>query len=426
MNAPARFRMSDQAAVVALVDGNSHLGPWSTARARIGHLPVETPFADVVGARLEELDGDANTHDIRAYIANTGNGSYAELSFMAKAAERRYFRVWLGTGRQEGPSGRIDATIDLVEGRFTNMGALGEGVHEVEAKIEPLDGGWFGCRVLCRFDKPPREINSLLTTADAKGTLLAGSDGAGIGLARLQVAFPQASELCRYPLAGEVRSLVDRIDVDILSFLKSEIADSPDVYWWYKRFAETGRGLSPMDRAIIRFWLERFGATRRMIDIGAGIGQTALALSLHGVSTLAVESDGKNFRLLSSLREQMALLHDLRLTERMKTKRGRYPDATVEDIDRNSVLVVQGLGATLTPEEEARLITAVAPADGIIFTERLFFKPRDTEEERAELINSFRALGFGEPEVVVDMAGSGDSYSLWRVLYMPNERPIVR
>jgi hypothetical protein len=88
--------------------------------------------------------------------------------------------------------------------------------------------------------------------------------------------------------------------------------------------------------------------------------------------------------------------------------------------------MIPSAGATLTPEEEARLITAVAPADGIIFTERLFFKPRDTEEERAELINSFRALGFGEPEVVVDMAGSGDSYSLWRVLYMPNERPIVR
>ena len=211
------------------------------------------------------------------------------------------------------------------------------------------------------------------------------------------------------------------VDSQMLSFMKKERLGGPLYQWYETRFLPLDYGISPIDRVISRFVLERFGTDKRIIEVGAGFGQCCILLSAHGVETVPIEADATNFERLGRAIELAAEKIDGAIAERCSPFYGKYPEDALHLIDGDSILFFRSLTRTMTKEQEDRLYESLRMARGIIIEKRMFFKVRDEEGEREEMIGRIMDLGFGEPETIMGWDDWNFGFAPDSLVFMGNQ-----
>ena len=211
------------------------------------------------------------------------------------------------------------------------------------------------------------------------------------------------------------------VDSQMLSFMKKERLGGPLYQWYETRFLPLDYGVSPIDRVISRFVLERFGTDKRIIEVGAGFGQCCILLSAHGVETVPIEVGTANFETLGRAIELAAEKIDGAIAERCSPFYGEYPADALHLVDDDSILMFPSLTWTMTEEEENRLYDSLRLAKGVILGKRMFFKLRDEEGEREEMIERIMDLGFGEPETIMGWDDWNFGFAPDSLVFMGNQ-----
>ena len=216
------------------------------------------------------------------------------------------------------------------------------------------------------------------------------------------------------------RDLADVVSDEILAFLLSELKAKGDLYQWYKtRYLPNNIGLSRIDREIASFVLRRFGATRKTLEVGAGVAQCSQLLALSGVHAIGVEASSAHMDMMKRLTRRLSSSFDPELLKRFTPVLGFYPDDVGSHIDEKTIVIVPSLGSTLTAEQEIKVFDALRPAAGVILGERMFFRVRDTAEERTEMISQIQKRGFGNPETIFAWDDWHFGFHPDRIIYLP-------
>jgi hypothetical protein len=145
-------------------------------------------------------------------------------------------------------------------------------------------------------------------------------------------------------------------------------------------------------------------------------------MALSGVQAKGIEAAEAHRQMLERLRKRLAATFDPTLEARLGIVEGLYPDQAIPHIDGRTIVIVPSLGTTLTPAQEIAVYDALAPAAGVILGERMFFKVRETREERDAMIAEIRKRGFGEPEIVFAWDDWHFGFHPDRIIYLPRCR----
>jgi hypothetical protein len=209
---------------------------------------------------------------------------------------------------------------------------------------------------------------------------------------------------------------------EILEFLLQEReARGGEIYQWYEtRYVALGIGLSIIERKITEFILRKFGNSRRIVEVGAGVGQCSLLLAACGVDVSPIESSEDHFDMMERLSRRISeKIHDIE--GHFSPVEGLYPDVSEEAIDGDpSILLFPSLSWTQSEEEEAESMRAMRKSEGVIISLEHHFRQRD-DEEKQELIDRIMREGFGEPEEVFSWEDWGFGFRPDRIVYMKNE-----
>jgi hypothetical protein len=227
-----------------------------------------------------------------------------------------------------------------------------------------------------------------------------------------------------FNLADNRRDLVELVNDEIFAFFAAEMAAQGDLYQWYKyRYIDNNIGLSMIDREITNFIIRRFGSTRKILEVGAGVGQCTQFLALCGVDGIGLDSYGAHFEMMKRLSDRLNERFDCDIARHFKAACGFFPDDAAQYIDSKTIVLVPSVGCTLTPEQEVGVFDALVPADGVIIGVRAFFRLRDTEEERDLMVQEIQKRGFGDPEVVFAWNTISFGFMPDRIVYLPKIRP---
>ena len=204
----------------------------------------------------------------------------------------------------------------------------------------------------------------------------------------------------------QIESQVDR---EIAAFLEDEYTERGDeLYGWYRyRFLAKNNnyltrtiGLAPYDKAIARFVVENCSFAKRFVEVGAGLAQESMLLAMQGISTVAIETNGANFDMMTRLLERLTQRLDPELPKRMRPIRDFFPTNAADYVDRETVVAFPTLSWTIDADQEKAILDALPLAGGVILSVYDFFRHRGEPAEREELIAQIRARGFDAPVVV--------------------------
>ncbi len=411
---------------LAYADMISSLRQWATVRATLSETVIETPLPNVRARKLvEAITLSEQTHDIRADISNPADGKKFRMALVVRSEERTQVRFWLGNS---GGVDRVDVTFDLTTGMPLAGYSVNSNWHLVDVGSEAIGGSWHICWIVAEAKRSVPELFVLITTSAGRAGLMPVGDGkSGLWIGGLRVDIvddcdPFREDAARRPDDNR-RDLADIVSEEILAYLKEEYEASGDLYQWYRtRYLPNNIGLSRIDREIASFVLRRFGATRKTVEIGAGIGQCSQLLALCGVQAIGVEASFAHFEMMRRLTDRLSARFDLTLPQRLQPLRGFYPDDVGPYIDGQTIVIVPSVGSSLTPEQEIKVFDALRPADGVILGVRAFFRVRETEEERETMVEEIQKRGFGNPEVVFEWKDHSFGFVPDRIIFFPRVR----
>ncbi|MDC0055894.1 hypothetical protein OAJ94_02460 [Deltaproteobacteria bacterium] len=214
-------------------------------------------------------------------------------------------------------------------------------------------------------------------------------------------------------------SIFDEYNRIILQFLKEEKERKGEIYQWYeRRYLAQEVGLSIIERRIVDFILERFGTSKQIVEIGAGVAQCSFLLAGHGVDVVPVESSHECFDMMTELAEKISTI-DSKIKKHFKPIKGKYPMVVHEkSISANSIFMFPSLSFGQTEEEELQSMMSMKLSDGVIIGLTQHFRPRNSEEEKEELIKQVRELGFGEPIEIFSWNDSNFGFAPDRIVYL--------
>ena len=406
---------------LAYVDVTNAPADWNVVRASLSIDSVPTPIEGIQGRKLiEAVTPDATTHDIRGHVANPGGARRFRLSLLVCSDEREQIRLWLGTA--PGGGERTDVSFDLKTGQPLAYTAT-KTWRVRDAGTEAIGKSWCICWIVAEVKESLSTLFVLVTTAVARGmpTVGDGKSGLWIGGVRVDALSDTDSDTSvTVRLDDNRKDLADLVSAEILTFLREEFDACGDIYHWYRtRYLANNVGLSKIELAIANFVISRYAATRKVLEIGAGIAQCSQFLALSGVQTIGIEANTAHFEMMRRLVDRLSARFDPELTKRFTPLQAFYPDDVSSHIDEKTVVIVPSLSSTLTPEQEIRIFDALRPADGIILGTRLFFRSRETEDERRVLIEEIQKRGFGEPEMILRWNDWNFGFAPDRIIYLP-------
>lgn len=401
------------------------LTPWMTVRASLSESTLPSPIPGVIARKLvEDLSPmEAATHDIRAHVANAAGARRFRVALVARFDERDQIRIWLGTGGPSGGRERVDAAIDLRSGSPIAVYTGGSNWRLVDVGSEELADAWRICWIVGEIETAVPDLFVLVTTSIKQGFVPTGDGKSGVWLGGLRVDAlddVEPRKVTGPSLEDNRRDLADLVSDEILSFLQEEFEVSGDLYQWYKtRYLPNKIGLSRIDREIANFVIRRFGATRKTLEVGAGVGQCSHLMALCGVHASGIEASSSHFDMMGRLTKRLTGRFDADLPTRFTPIRGFYPDDASPFVDERTIVIVPSLGSTLTPEQEVRIFDALREANGVILGMRMFFVTRESEEERQKMVEEIRKRGFGEPEVVLKWDDWSFGFAPDTIIFMP-------
>jgi hypothetical protein len=94
------------------------------------------------------------------------------------------------------------------------------------------------------------------------------------------------------------------------------------------------------------------------IEAGAGLGQLATVLSMHGLRAIGVECDSNRF---VAMRDLFAELPEAKNATAVK---GMFPDAAKDLLTPSSVVIFTGFVNGLVKTEEDRILKSIAAVGG--------------------------------------------------------------
>mgnify|MGYP003607644804 CR=1 FL=1 len=404
---------------LALVDFSRPLAGWNVIRSSLSIGSIPTPVEGVAARKLiEAVTSDARTHDIRSYVPIQDEVRRFRLAALVRADERDQVRFWLGTGTGSSGAERVDVTYDLKTGQ-PHASFASNTWRILDADSEEVGQYWRICWIDAEVETAIPNLFVMVTTSLAQGELAIGDGKSGLWIGGLRVdALSEGGKL-----VPRQRVFADSVSDEILAFFRDEFDAAGDLYQWYRtRYLANNVGLSRIERAIANFVIRRFGATRKTLEVGAGVAQCSQFLSLCGVQTVGVEASAAHFEMMKRLVDRLSARFDPELAKRFTPLKGFYPNDVSSLIDDKTIVIVPGLGSTLTPEQEIGVFDALKPANGVILGVRIFFRTRESEEERKVMIEEVQKRGFGEPEVILRWDEWSFGFAPDRIIYLPKVR----
>jgi hypothetical protein len=201
-----------------------------------------------------------------------------------------------------------------------------------------------------------------------------------------------------YSPPGSIGSKVEMIESIVLDHLKEEYArKGDDLYQWYRlRFLASDRGLSVWDKAILRFVCDIYDKYSRVVDIGAGIGQTAILLASRRIPVLAIEANHEHIRQMVDVANRVKSIVSPDLDQFFSCKQDLFPVGAPTYVNASTLLCFVDNSWGLSPEQEAQVKAVMKGAGGLIIGLRYFFKSR-TFDETQQLVDEVISLGFESP-----------------------------
>jgi hypothetical protein len=200
-----------------------------------------------------------------------------------------------------------------------------------------------------------------------------------------------------------------RVDHEIAAFLKEEHAAKGNaLYPWYRlKFIAAKNsalsatiGLAPYDRAIARFVVEQCPFATRFVEVGAGIGQEAMLLALHGLPTYGIEWLADHVDMMLRLRQRLAERIDATLPERMTPVHDWFPKCADSYVDEGTLLAFPTISARIDDDLERQIFHAMRRAAGVILSVRDFFRNRPDPVDQDALVARIQDQGFAAPVTV--------------------------
>lgn len=197
---------------------------------------------------------------------------------------------------------------------------------------------------------------------------------------------------------------LDAFDAGLLEAHRSWFAENPgrlaiDGYYKYKM--DSGSILDANDRGIVR-WLARQGPRpQRVLEVGAGHAQLALALAALGFPAVAVDIDPERARGARYIQAWMARMHP-RVACNLEVLCSTFPDGySGPDYDMLvATNVINEHWRTWEVPEADKLRLALNGRDAVIDVERWWIH-RPGAEEQAALVDGIRLLGYEASQVPV-------------------------
>jgi hypothetical protein len=202
---------------------------------------------------------------------------------------------------------------------------------------------------------------------------------------------------------------------EILAFLREEITTEsipgqPIDDWYRRYYLSLSRPFSPYGETLIAFLEPRRDRFSRIVEIGAGIGQTCLQFAAAGWNTVAVDKWDRQFDLMSKLFRRLAPLN-----LRIEPLKASYPEEASGLFTDSTVAFFLGTGGSVPPAHQNALLPTLASAGAIVIDPDRFFRMPETADAD-ELLRQIQALGFADPVEVWQSANV--DFLKMRLLYM--------
>jgi hypothetical protein len=181
-------------------------------------------------------------------------------------------------------------------------------------------------------------------------------------------------------------------------------------------------GLSIIERKITEFVLKKFGNSRRVVEVGAGVAQCSILLAACGVTVAPIEANSDHFEMMKRLCGKVADKYEV-LNQNFFPFRGLYPEISEEAIaGKPSILMFPSLSWGQTKEDEEESMKAMKMAKGVILGLNWHFRERSSKEEKQKLIDRIMREGFSEPEEIFTWDDWSFGFRPDRIVYMENKQ----
>ncbi len=209
---------------------------------------------------------------------------------------------------------------------------------------------------------------------------------------------------------------IDAADAIAVAVMKARIAQMGETesgaYGFYKVRADRGSLITRFERELIDVVHDKEPSIGEIVDIGAGIGTTALGFAASGCSAVALEFDRRRLAAAEAIARSLKA-HYPGIAKNFLVAKGVFPDdIPTKTASGPRIALTTNIMGSLASETEDKIIRGLLDFDVCYVDLQRFCNARNSAEEFDALLKRMSMIGLTEQSLVLDQGAQGHYYRL--------------